>query len=137
MKPRVATPKPFVRNGRWYVRVQVPKDMQEALRKREYWISLGTTDKLEAFQLAPDEVNKKRREITLRYNKAVGKRRPMLEFSEDQHLALFRECYAVQLGAHADPVELFQSSSATSFAEFLDQYEAVTTDTPETFTTST
>jgi len=100
--------------------------MQEALRKKEYWISLGTTEKLEAFQLAPDLVNKKRREISLRYNKAVGTRRPMMEFSEDQRLALFRECYAVQLGAHADPVELFQSSSATSFAEFLDQYEAAT-----------
>ena len=60
MNPRVAVPKLFRRKDRWYVRVQVPKAMQKRLRKREYWISLKTSDRQEAMMLAPSAVAEKR-----------------------------------------------------------------------------
>ena len=48
MQSRVSVPKIFLRGNRWYVRVQVPKDWQTEFRKKEYWISLKTSDRQEA-----------------------------------------------------------------------------------------
>lgn len=38
MKLRVSVPKIFLRGNKWYVRVQVPKSMQERLKRKEYWV---------------------------------------------------------------------------------------------------
>ena len=93
MNPRVAVPKLFRRKDRWYVRVQVPKAMQKRLRKREYWISLKTSDRQEAMMLAPSVVAEKRAVINMVYNRLEGIRQTITEFTDEQREALFREAY--------------------------------------------
>ena len=60
MNPRVAVSKLLRRGERWSVRVQVPITMQQVLRKKEYWASLQTSDRIEAMTRAPQAVAEKR-----------------------------------------------------------------------------
>ena len=63
MHPRVSAPKIFLRGNRWYVRVQVPRSMQDRLGRREYWVSLRTSDRSVAIQRAATAAQKKRHEV--------------------------------------------------------------------------
>ena len=63
MNPRVSIPKVFLRGNRWYVRVQVPRSMQSRLGRREYWVSLRTSDRSVAMQRAATAAQKKRHEV--------------------------------------------------------------------------
>jgi hypothetical protein len=45
------------------VRVQVPKEWQNEFRKKEYWISLKTSDRQEALGRATEATEKKRWEL--------------------------------------------------------------------------
>jgi len=63
MNPRVSIPKIFLRGNRWYVRVQVPRSMQSRLGRREYWVSLRTSDRSVAMQRAATAAQKKRHEV--------------------------------------------------------------------------
>lgn len=63
MNPRVSIPKIFLRGNRWYVRVQVPRSMQSRLSRREYWVSLRTSDRSVAMQRAATAAQKKRHEV--------------------------------------------------------------------------
>ena len=63
MNPRVSVPKIFLRGNRWYVRVQVPRSMQDRLGRREYWVTLRTSDRSVAMQRAATAAQKKRQEV--------------------------------------------------------------------------
>ena len=63
MNPRASVPKIFLRGNRYYVRVQVPLSMQDRLERREYWVSLRTSDRSVAIQRAATVTQRKRHEI--------------------------------------------------------------------------
>mgnify|MGYP005994048813 CR=1 FL=1 len=123
MNPRVSVPKLLRRKDRWYVRVQVPKAMQAKLGKKEYWISLRTTDRLEALKIAPDVVRNKRTEINQEYNRHMATKRTMAEFNQEQHDALFRDAYAYEATPGLDLIPLFEASPFETFLEFAEHRE--------------
>lgn len=63
MNPRASVPKIFLRGNRYYVRVQVPQSMQDRLGRREYWVSLRTSDRSVAMQRAATAAQRKRHEV--------------------------------------------------------------------------
>ncbi len=63
MNPRASVPKIFLRGNRYYVRVQVPLSMQDRLGRREYWVSLRTSDRSVAMQRAATATQRKRHEV--------------------------------------------------------------------------
>lgn len=123
MNPRVAVPRLFRRKDRYYVRVQVPKAMQDRLGRKEYWISLKTTDRLEALRLAPLVVEQKRTEITVEFNRRMSIRRMMKAFTEEEFESLFRDAYAYQVTPGLDLIPLFEASPFNSYIEFADHRE--------------
>lgn len=128
MNSRVAVPKLFRRKDRWYVRVQVPKAMQKRLRKREYWISLKTSDRQEAIMLAPSVVAEKRTEMNMVYNRLEGIRQSISEFTEEQRQALFREAYADHVASGPDLMSDFEKSHFGTLVEFANHREATIED---------
>jgi adenine-specific DNA-methyltransferase len=52
-----------LRGNRWYVRVQVPTSMQDRLERKEFWVSLKTSDRSVAVGRAATATQKKRWEI--------------------------------------------------------------------------
>ncbi|WP_445327166.1 DUF6538 domain-containing protein [Yoonia sp. GPGPB17] len=102
MNPRVSVPKIFLRGNRWYVRVQVPKSMQAKLKRKEYWVSLKTSDRSEALQRATFATQKKRREIAAVFRRLSDIRRTLHELTPDQQTALGREAYARHVAGRAD-----------------------------------
>ncbi|WP_375279911.1 DUF6538 domain-containing protein, partial [Pseudooctadecabacter sp.] len=118
MNPRVSVPKIFLRGNKWYVRVQVPKSMQERLRRKEYWVSLRTTDRAEALQHATAATQKKRREISAAYRRLSAIRETFHELDEDQQLALGREAYATHIRGGADLIAEFEASSFDTLKAF-------------------
>ena len=84
MNPRVSVPKIFLRGNKWYVRVQVPKSMQERLLRKEYWVSLKTSDRAEALQRATAVTQKKRREVSSVFRRLVEIRETLEELTPDQ-----------------------------------------------------
>lgn len=129
MNSRVAVPKLFRRNDRWYVRVQVPKAMQKRLGRREYWISLKTSDRQEALMLAPSVVAEKRTIINMVYNRLEGIRQTIDEFTDDQREALFREAYARQVTGNSDLINDYERSSFKSLKAFTDHRESTAEET--------
>lgn len=123
MNPRVSVPKLLRRNDRWYVRVQVPKAMQAKLEKKEYWISLKTSDRQEALKIAPDVVRNKRMGFTLEYNRCMAIRRTMTEFTQEQYNELFRDAYAYEATPGLDLIPLFEASPFETFLEFAEHRE--------------
>jgi len=84
MSPRVSVPKIFRRGSRWYIRVQVPKSMQAKLGRKEYWVSLKTSDRSEALQRATSATQEKRREIEVGFQRLSDIRLTINELSSDQ-----------------------------------------------------
>lgn len=123
MQPRVPVPKLFRRGDRWYVRVQVPKRMQDVFGKREYWLSLKTDDRQRAMHVAPDVVRRKRGEMLLRFNQITEQWKSKRTFSEDEYLALLREAYSMQTSPKLDLVLIFEYSGLTRFEDFLHYHE--------------
>jgi adenine-specific DNA-methyltransferase len=72
MNPRVSVPKIFLRGNRWYVRVQVPRSMQDRLGRREYWVSLRTSDRSVAMQRAATAAQRKRHEVVFAFRLVGG-----------------------------------------------------------------
>ena len=118
MNPRVSVPKIFLRGNRWYVRVQVPKSMQAKLKRKEYWVSLKTSDRSEALQCATSATQKKRREIAAVFRRLSDIRRTLHELTPDQQTALGREAYARHVARRADLIAEFESSSFETLKEF-------------------
>lgn len=118
MNPRVSVPKIFLRGNKWYVRVQVPKSMQERLRRKEYWVSLRTSDRAEALQHATAATQKKRREISAVYRRLSAIKETFHELDADQQLALGREAYATHVRGGADLIAEFEASSFDTLKAF-------------------
>lgn len=118
MNPRVSVPKIFLRGNRWYVRVQVPKSMQERLKRKEYWVSLRTSDRAEALQHATAATQKKRREISTVYRRLSAIKETIHELDADQQLALGREAYATHVRGGADLIAEFEASSFDTLKAF-------------------
>lgn len=112
MRTRVSTPKIYMRNKRYYIRVQVPRDMQDVIGRKEYCISLGTSDYTVAQAKARDKTEQKRREISQQYARDMKRNRRVDWFSNDECHALkskvfhsFRHNFtdaARQSGLHRD-----------------------------------
>ena len=109
MKPRVSVPKIFLRGSRWYVRVQVPKEMQSKLRRKEYWVSLQTSDRTEALQRATAATQKKRREISSVYRRLAEIKETIHELTPDQQTSLGREAYTRHVERRVDVVLLLEA----------------------------
>ncbi|NOX41110.1 MAG: hypothetical protein GXP05_11520 [Alphaproteobacteria bacterium] len=77
----------------FYTRVQVPKELQASLGKKEYWISLGTSDRDVAIKRAFDSVKKKRNEIDLELRRSRKEYRLVSDLSDEEVVALGREIY--------------------------------------------
>lgn len=118
MNPRVSVPKIFLRGNKWYVRVQVPKSMQERLRRKEYWVSLRTSDRAEALQHATAATQKKRREISAVYRRLSAIKETFHELDADQQLALGREAYATHVRGGADLIAEFETSNFDTLKAF-------------------
>lgn len=118
MNPRVSVPKIFLRGNKWYVRVQVPKSMQERLQRKEYWVSLRTSDRAEALQYATAATQKKRREISAVYRRLSAIKETFHELDADQQLALGREAYATHVRGGADLIAEFEASSFDTLKAF-------------------
>lgn len=118
MNPRVSVPKIFLRGNKWYVRVQVPQSMQERLRRKEYWVSLRTSDRAEALQYATAATQKKRREISAVYRRLSAIRKTLHELDADQQVALGREAYARHVRGGADLIAEFEGSSFDTLKAF-------------------
>ena len=120
MNPRVSVPKIFLRGSRWYVRVQVPKLMQKRLKRKEYWVSLNTSEKSEALQRATAKTQEKRREINAVYRRLEEIRETISELTDEQVTALMREEYSLN---RIDPDALIveQQSSGLSWDDFVDK----------------
>lgn len=93
MQPRVSVPKIFRRGNRWYVRVQVPIKMQHRLKKKEYWVSLRTSDRAMALRVAAAVTQEKRFLIENVYRRLSNLKETITELTEEQLLALGREAY--------------------------------------------
>jgi len=63
-------PNIVLRKGTYYVRVQVPTDVQPILGKREFWESLRTSNFHDAKKAAPPIIAKFKREIAAARNSA-------------------------------------------------------------------
>ncbi|MEP3946653.1 site-specific integrase [Ascidiaceihabitans sp.] len=118
MNPRVSVPKTFLRGNKWYVRVQVPKSMQERLKRKEYWVSLRTSDRAEALQHATAATQKKRREISAVYRRLSAIKETFYELDADQQLALGREAYATHVSGNADLIAEFKASNFETLKAF-------------------
>jgi hypothetical protein len=118
MNPRVSVPKIFLRGNKWYVRVQVPKSMQERLKRKEYWVSLRTSDRAEALQHATAATQKKRREISAVYRRLSAIKETLHELDADQQIALGREAYAIHVRGGADLVAEYENSGFDSLKSF-------------------
>ena len=118
MNPRVSVPKIFQRGNKWYVRVQVPKSMQERLKRKEYWVSLRTPDRAEALQHATAATQKKRREISAVYRRLSAIKETFHELDADQQIALGREAYATNVRGSADLIAEFEASSFDTLKAF-------------------
>ncbi len=118
MNPRVSVPQIFLRGNKWYVRVQVPKSMQERLRRKEYWVSLRTSDRAEALRYATTATQKKRREISAVYRRLSAIKETIHELDEDQQLSLGREAYATHVRGGADLIAEFEASNFDTLKDF-------------------
>ena len=120
MNPRVSVPKIFLRGNKWYVRVQVPKSMQDRLKRKEYWVSLRTSDRAEALQHATAATQKKRREISAVYRRLSSIKETLHELDADQQVALGREAYATHVRGGADLIVEFEASSFDTLKTFIE-----------------
>lgn len=128
MSARVVVPKLFRQKDRWYVRVQVPKAMQERLGKKEYWVSLKTSDHQEAMRLAPAVVSEKRAIIAMTFNRLEGIRVTLSKFTAEQRESLFREAYSIHIGGHSNLISEYEQSPIKSLQAFADSREATVED---------
>lgn len=119
MNPRVSVPKIFLRGNRWYVRVQVPKSMQKRLKRKEYWVSLKTSDRAEALQRATAATQQKRRDIGVLFRRMEDVRTTITELTDEQVTALRREEFAYHC---SDPLDLHadQKQSGLAWQEYID-----------------
>lgn len=119
MSIRAIVPKLFKRGNRWYIRVQVPIHMQSALKRKEKWVSLRTSDRNKAIQSAAIRAAEQRWEDERVYRMKIGLRYPIERFDEQQLLALGREAYDLSLGDEEDSQAKFQASGQETYAEFV------------------
>ena len=124
MQSRVSVPKIFLRGNRWYVRVQVPKKWQKRLHRKEHWVSLGTSDRLEALKKATLATQEKRWEITTVYQCLSTLRKTITHLTEEQRVALRREAYAVMISDPVDYIEEYRVSKFKTMAKFTSVKEA-------------
>ena len=81
------------RGNKFSVRVQVPKNLQHHVGRKEYWIKLGTEDRYEATSRALDIVRDKRNEFEQARRRINGDYRVAAELTSDEVTALGQEVY--------------------------------------------
>ena len=79
--------------NKFSVRVQVPKNLQHHVGRKEYWIKLGTEDRYQATSRAIDIVRDKRNEFEQARRRVIGDYRIAAELTSDEVTALGREVY--------------------------------------------
>ena len=119
------------RGNRFSVRVQVPKDLQKEVGKKEYWVKLGTEDRYEATSKALDVVRDKRAEFELTRRRLKGDYRHAEELTDDEISSLGREVFSSFLRQTEDayfdepePTESEWERRITNHSERLQELEA-------------
>lgn len=111
----VAIPRIFLRGNRWHVRVQVPKEFQKKLKRKEFWVSLKTSERSVALHRATAATQQKRKEIVAaaRQLGEVGGIHSELEV--DQQLACGRKAHTAPTNAStdSDPSDIVNYSGIT------------------------
>lgn len=107
-----------MRGTRWYVRVQVPVKMHKRLRKKEYWVSLRTTDRAEALRIATTVTQEKRYQIENVYRRLSDIRKTLTELTEGQVLALGREAFEGCMASQGNILDKYKASKYKSIKEF-------------------
>ena len=97
MARRSTAPKIFRRGNRFYVRIQVPKELQAEEGRKEFWISLGTEDHEEAIANALDVAKEKPNYFALQARRRSGHRKTIKSLSSERQLDLAREAFALHL----------------------------------------
>ena len=81
------------RGNKFSVRIQVPKDLQDHIGRREFWIKLGTEDRYDATSRALNIIRDKRNEFEQARRRVNGDYRIAAELTSDEVAALGREVY--------------------------------------------
>ncbi|WP_394355387.1 DUF6538 domain-containing protein [Halocynthiibacter styelae] len=71
-----------MRRKTWFIRVQVPKEMQESVGRKEFCRSLKTTSHREAIARAPDVTAEIRTEIENLYYRSQQTRRTITRLTD-------------------------------------------------------
>lgn len=114
MNPRVSVPKIFLRGNRWYVRVQVPRSMQDRLGRREYWVTLRTSDRSVAMQRAATAAQKKRQEVMSAFRLLGAAPEIVAGRDVDPTDAAVPVIATEQITSMVDPVESVRASDIAS-----------------------
>ena len=85
------------RGNRFSVRIQVPKDLQEELGKKEFWKKLGTEDRYEATSRALDIIRDERANFDKVRRRLRGDYRIADELADHELQSLGREVFASYL----------------------------------------
>jgi len=115
---------------------QVPKEWQECLRRKEYWVSLKTSDRLDALKRATAATQDKRWEITTVRQRLSNIRQTITKLTDVQRLALGREAYMVMASDPTDYLEQYKNSKYNTLTEFIAVTEAALDNVIETLKVS-
>ena len=85
------------RGNRFSVRIQVPKDLQEEIGKKEFWKKLGTEDRYEATSKALDIIRDERAKFEMARRRLRGDYRIADELADHELQSLGREVFASYL----------------------------------------
>lgn len=92
--------------------------MQERLKKKEHWVSLGTSDRAEALRVATTVTQEKRFQIENVYRRLSDIRETITELNEEQLLALGREAFERFMASSSDYLSEYKASKYKSLAAF-------------------
>ena len=87
------------RGNRFSVRIQVPKDLQDEIGKKEFWKKLGAEDRYEATSRALDIIRDERANFEKVRRRLRGDYRIASELADHELQSLGREVYASYLQA--------------------------------------
>ena len=97
MTARKTAPKIFLRGSRFYIRVQVPKELQTEVGRKEFWVSLKTQDRDLALVRALEKTKSIRNDFDRRLRKKRGEIKQIITLTKEQRLDLAREAYDLHL----------------------------------------
>jgi integrase len=93
--------------------------MHARLRKKEYWVSLKTSDRSEALRLAGVATEQKRQDISMMFHRLEGFATTITEMTTDLRLALKSDAFREFLSGNSDLVAEFKASGSKTVSAFV------------------